>query len=306
MNERVISYRQAASVLPETLERAAESLPIQEQSLAEEFRLRCGHSLSVLVQGEEVPVPGTEISQEALRTVLGRGSGYSLHSVYDQLCSGFLTIRGGHRIGVCGEAIMKDGRLRGVGTITSMSIRIARPVTRAGASVLETVLDESGRMQSTLILAPPGAGKTTLLRDLIRRISDGIGTKACRVGVADERREISALWEGQAQFDVGMRTDIMADCPKATAVQILVRGMNPQIIAMDEVTAEEDIDALLWAAGCGVTLLATAHGESRESILLRPLYQKLFYANVFSKLVVIEQQGGERRFRTEDLPPCVS
>lgn len=304
MNEAIKAYRQAASVLPEALRLAAESVPEQGQKDAEEFRLRCGRPMSVLVRGEEVVLHNTRVSQEELRTVLGKGSGYSVHSVYEQLCGGFLTLQGGHRIGICGEASVKAGEIRGVRTVSSVSVRIAKAVESAGDSLLKTIVDNRGRVGNTLLLAPPGAGKTTLLRDLIRRISGGIGVKACRVGVADERREIAALWDGEAQFDLGARTDVMSDCSKAKAVHILVKGMNPQVIAMDEITAEEDLEALLWAAGCGVTLLATAHGESRESLSLRPLYRKLLDANVFAKLVVIERQEGTRRFYTEDLLPC--
>lgn len=305
MNEASSAFRQAASVLPEPLRRAAESLPEESRRYAEEFRLRCGRPMSVLLRGEEEVLSGTEVSQEDLRTVLGKGSGYSVHSVYGQLCGGFLTLRGGHRMGICGEGTMKDGTLCGVRTVSSVAIRIAKAVETAGESLPETLADERGRVRSTLVLAPPGAGKTTLLRDLIRRVSDGIGVRACRVGVADERGELAALWDGRAQFDLGRRTDVMSDCPKAKAVQILVRGMNPQVIAMDEITAEEDLDALLWAAGCGVTLLATAHGESRESLSQRPLYRRLLDAGVFSKLVVIEQREGVRRVQAGDLPPCV-
>ena len=298
-------YGQAAAVLPTVWQSVAEAISEDVKQRAEEFRLRCGQPLSILLDGEEHLLSGPHISEDDLRAVLGKGSGYSVHSVYDQLCSGFLTLRGGHRIGICGEAVTKSGTVCGVRTISSLSIRIARSVETAGESVLETILDQGGRPESTLILAPPGAGKTTLLRDLIRRISDGIGVRACRVGLADQRREVSALWEGQAQLDVGRQTDIMTDCSKAEAAQILVRGMNPQIIAMDEITAEEDLEALLWAAGCGVTVLASAHGEGVESLMRRPLYRSLSESQVFSKLVTITQQGGKRTFHTERWRTCV-
>lgn len=292
-------YLQAASVLPPALRTLAEQVPGKEQARIEEFRLRAGQPLSVLSGNREQSLGQAAVTQENLRDVLGQGSRYSAHTVHEQLCAGFLPIQGGHRIGLCGEAIVKDGALYGFRTISSLSIRIAKPVTEAAAAVTETLCSEAGTLTDTLILAPPGAGKTTLLRDLVRRVSDGIGVSPCRVGLADERREVSALWNGQAQFDVGRRTDIMADCPKGTAVQILVRGMNPQVIAMDEITADEDLDALLWAAGCGVTLLATAHGRDLASLRQRPLYRKLLDAKVFRRAVVLEQCGSRRTFHTE-------
>ena len=301
MDVKTSPYLQAASVLPPPLRAAAEGVPAEIQLLAEEFRLRAGQPLSILARGEERELSGAFVSQEDLRTVLGQGSRYSAHTVFEQLCSGFLTLQGGHRIGLCGDAIMKGSAVHGIRTISSLAIRVARPVPEVGASVLDTLLGEDGALEDTLILAPPGAGKTTLLRDLVRRVSDGIGVGPHRVGLADERREVSALWEGTAQLDVGKRTDIMADCPKAAAAQILVRGMNPQVLAMDEITAEEDLEALLWASGCGVTLLATAHGQDRSSLTRRPLYRKLLDEKVFRKAVMIRQQEGRRTFRVEVL-----
>ena len=120
-----------------------------------------------------------------------------------------------------------------------------------------------------------------------------------RVGLADEKRELSAMWEGKPQFDIGPRTDVMVDCPKAAAAEILVRGMNPQVLAMDEITAEEDLNALLWSVGCGVRLLAAAHGDSILSLRRRPLYRELLELKLFQRVVILRQQGGKRTCHVE-------
>ncbi len=155
-----------------------------------------------------------------------------------------------------------------------------------------------GKVRSTLILSPPGRGKTTLLRDLIRCISDGEGVPPLRVGVADERRELAALWEGVPQLDVGGRTDVMDGCPKAEGLLMLLRGMNPQVLAADEVTAPADVAAMETAAGCGTALLATAHAGGLEDLGRRPLYRRLMELGIFQRIVEIDvDAAGARTYR---------
>ena len=170
-----------------------------------------------------------------------------------------------------------------------------------GGQALAGILDR-GQLCSTLILAPPGVGKTTLLRELVRRISDGIGAAPLRVGLADERGEVAALWEGRPQFDVGRRTDVVSGCPKSDGVAILLRGMSPRVLAVDEITAGEDVEAMAWAAGCGVALLATAHGGSVDDLRRRPLYRKLLDLGLFQRVLVLESRQGRRLMRIEVLP----
>lgn len=299
MDNRTEPYIQAAAVLPQNIRSTACLLDAERQSRAEEFRLRVGQSLRVVIDGREVPLNGPEITGADLRFVLGQASQYSAHMVQQQLSAGYLTVKGGHRIGLCGEAVIKDCKVYTIHSISSMSIRIARQIEGVGAPVIPQITDEEGSMLDTLILSPPGGGKTTLLRDIVRRISGGIGVPQQRVGLADERRELSAMWEGRPQLDVGKCTDIMVDCPKGAAAQILVRGMNPQVLAMDEITAEEDLNALFWAAGCGVRLLATAHGESLLSLRRRPLYRKLLDLKLFQRVVILRQHDGKRSCRVE-------
>ena len=299
--ESYLPYRQAAGVLPEALRRAAEGANEPARRRAEEFRLRLGSPMTIVIEDEEHASDSPPVTEADLRTVLEQASRASAHTVLDKVRAGYVTIRGGHRIGLCGEVVMKGGQIQAFGRLSSLAIRIAKQVPGVGGQALAGVLDR-GQLRSTLILAPPGAGKTTLLRELVRRISDGVGVPPQRVGLADERGEVAALWEGRPQFDVGRRTDVISGCPKADGMAILLRGMAPRVLAVDEITAAEDVEAMAWAAGCGVTLLATAHGGSLDDLRRRPLYRQLLELKLFRTVLLLENRAGRRLLRTEVLP----
>lgn len=295
------AYRQAAQVLPLSLRGAAFALPEDKQGRAEELRLRVGRPMTAVFPQGELPLGAGLVTGRDLEQLLELASRASVHTVADQLRRGYLTVEGGHRVGLCGTPVLRDGQIHGLGRLSSAAIRVARQVTGAAAPVERELLDTEGKLCSTLILAPPGAGKTTLLRDLIRMASQGEGMVPQRVAVADERGEVAALWNGVPQLDVGERTDVLEGCPKAQALMILLRAMNPQVLAADEITAPEDVAALISAAGCGVKLLATAHGGSREDLSRRPLYRELMEARVFERLLLIGTDGGRRSYQVEVL-----
>ena len=155
---------------------------------------------------------------------------------------------------------------------------------------------------STLLLAPPGVGKTTLLRDMICALSDGDEQRpACRVGIVDERGELAAMYRGVPQLEVGAHTDVLDGCPKALGITMLLRSANPQVIAVDEITAEEDLRAMLSAAHCGVALLATIHAANREELARKPLFARLLEMRVFQRMVTITVEDGRRVYRVEAL-----
>lgn len=295
------AYRQAAQVLPLSLRGAALVLPEDKQGRAEELRLRVGRPMTAVFPQGELSLGTNPVTGRDLEQLLELASRASVHTVSDQLRRGYLTVEGGHRVGLCGTPVLREGQVHGLGRLSSAAIRVARQVTGAAAPVEGELLGPDGTLCSTLILAPPGAGKTTLLRDLIRLASDGVGMVPQRVAVADERGEVAALWNGVPQLDVGERTDVLEGCPKAQALMMLLRAMNPQVLAADEITAPEDVAALISAAGCGVKLLATAHGSGREDLSRRPLYQKLMGAKVFERLLLIHTDHGRRSYQVEVL-----
>lgn len=294
------AYRQAAQVLPRRLRQEALGLPQEEQEQAEELRLRAGWPMTAVLPEGERPVGGPPVEPEELEQLVEIASRASVHAVLEQIRRGYLTVAGGHRIGLCGTAVMEGGGIHALRSLSSANLRIARQVPGAARPVLGA-LCPGGRLESTLILAPPGQGKTTLLRDIIRQVSEGEGCLPLRVAVADERGELAALYSGRPQLDVGRRTDVAEGCPKAQGLMLLLRAMNPQVLAVDEITAPEDAAALRTAAGCGVTLLATAHGAGREDLTRRPLYRGLLEEGMFRRLVEITRREGRREYRVEEL-----
>ena len=295
-----IPLAEVAAVLPVPLAKRLDGLRENEWQCVEELRLRRGYPMSVLLTDGERPVGGGAITERDLRDVLEAASRASVHTVLDQVKRGFLTLRGGHRIGLCGTVNHHDGEIRSLRYLSSLSIRVARAVEGQANGLIPQIV-EHGQFQNTLILGAPGSGKTTLLRELIRILSDGHGTRPFRVGVADERGEIAALWQGEPQFRVGRRTDILDGCPKSEALLMLLRGMNPQILAVDEITHPNDITALLEAAGCGAGLLATAHGESLSDLKRRPVYRAMLQEGIFQRAVLLFREGGQRATRVEVL-----
>jgi len=298
--DRCRPYEQAVRILPRDLREQALALPPEEQARAEEVRLRVGQSLSVVLPEGEQWLPGEAVQRQDLEQLLERASQASLHVVQDQLCQGYLTVSGGHRLGLCGTAVLREGRICGIRDYSAANLRIARQILGAARPLVGRLWNEE-RLSSSLILAPPGMGKTTLLRDLIRCISEGEGCPPLRVSVADERGEIAALYGGKPQLDVGRHTDVLGGCPKARGLLMLLRAMNPQVLAVDEVTAAEDVQALEQAAGCGAALLATAHGTDRGDMMRRAVYRQLLERGIFQKLILIRLEKGQRVYQVEEL-----
>lgn len=303
MEDAGARFRQAAALLPSRLRQAAERLSIERQCRAEELRLRSGYPITVSGPEGEWVIPGCEqlpLTERELNQVLEIATQASAHTVLEQVRNGFVTVKGGHRIGICGSGVMRDGQVHNLRRLSSLSIRIARAVPGISAGILDE-LTVGGVLQSTLILSPPGGGKTTLLRDIIRAISNGEGAAPMRVGIADERGELAAMYDGLPQLDVGRRTDVLDGCPKGAALLMLLRGMNPQVLAADEITAPADCAALEAAANCGVILLATAHAASTEDLACRPLYRRLLEAGIFRQVVLIRGGGSARTYRVKRL-----
>lgn len=294
------SFVQAVQALPQRLRQEALSLPAGDRARAEELRLRVGWPMTAVLPEGERPLGGPPVEGRELEQLVEIASRASLHTVLDQVRRGYLTFEGGHRIGLCGTAALREGEIHALRAISSANLRIARQVKGAAAPVLDG-LCPGGRLADTLILAPPGLGKTTLLRDVIRSVSEGEGCTPLRVSLADERGEVAAMYSGRPQLEVGRRTDVAEGCPKAQGLMLLLRAMNPQVLAVDEITAPEDVGALIAAAGCGVTLLATAHGEGRAGLERRPLYRPLLDEGLFRFLVRIRREGERRIYTIEEL-----
>ena len=288
-------YRQAVSVLPEPLRTCALQVDEVCMTRAEEIRLRVGRVPTLVLPEGEKELSGVgEVNVDWLERLVEIASRWSLHTVLEQLRDGYLTVEGGHRLGLCGTVVCEGGKVQNLCHLSGANLRIARQIQGLARPVADQLWRE-GRLENTLILAPPGAGKTTLLRDLLRCISEGESGPGMRVAVADERGELAAAWQGRAQMELGRRTDVLSGCPKAVGIPMLLRGMNPQVIAVDEITVQEDICAMEQAVGCGVALLATAHGSGLEDLRRRPLYREMMDKGIFRKLITICVVRGERQ-----------
>ena len=208
-------------------------------------------------------------------------AGYSLYAYEDELRQGFLTIQGGHRVGVAGKILMEEGKVRSIRYISFLNIRLAHQVEGCADKVMPFIV-ENGEVCHTLIISPPCCGKTTLLRDVIRQISNGNAwCEGKNVGVVDERSEIGGAYQGVPQNDLGIRTDLLDCCPKAEGMMMLIRSMSPEVVAVDEIGDYGDIKAIESVLNCGCRLIATVHGSSVEDIEKKPLLQKMVKEHVF-------------------------
>ncbi len=284
----------AAALLPDGLRRGLLALDGDSRSICEELRLRRGREAAALLAGREYGLGTGPVTERDLRAVLEAATGASLHTAGQQLRRGFLSAPGGVRVGVCGTAVWTQTGMESVREISSLAVRIPRAVPGCADGIWPALT--AGGFRSALIVSPPGAGKTTLLREIVRRLSqDGL-----RVAAADERGEIADAWSGTPSFDVGPCTDVLTGAPKAQALGLLLRAMNPQVLAVDEVGSEEEAAALLEAAAGGVRLLATAHGSRDEPP--GAVCRRLLAAGAFQKRIWVENRNGVRRYGVEELP----
>ncbi len=286
----------AVLLLPYALRESVRKLDRTRRASAEELRLRVGRPPAVLLPEGETELGKRPVTARDLDMLLELATGASAHAAGPQLRRGFVTARGGYRVGLCGPVIMRGGEMEGYSALSSAAVRISREIKGAAAPLMPRIV-RAGELMSAVILSPPGWGKTTLLRDVIRAVSDGEGLPTpLRVGLADERGEIAAVSGGEPQMDVGSRTDVLTGCPKAEGVEVLMRSMNPEVVALDEITSPEDIEAVTRAANCGVKLLATAHASCVEDMARRPLYRRILDCGAFDMAVVIRKTGALRRY----------
>lgn len=294
-------------VLPNKVRELITELPGEILEQLEEIRLRQGKPLLAGLNREDVMV--TELGQlstvaefsyivtdKDLMRAVQLISGSSVYAFEEEIKNGFITIKGGHRVGISGKVIVDRGRVKTIKHITSLNIRIAREINGAADRVMPYLINPvTKRFHHTLIISPPRCGKTTLIRDIIRQVSNGIPALDFRgrtVGVVDERSEIAGCYNGVPQKDVGFRTDVLDACPKAEGMMIMIRAMGPQVIATDEIGREEDAAALEEALNAGITVLTTAHGKDREEIAQRPVLRYIMEQGVFERLVILGRSKG--------------
>ena len=248
----------------------------QGRDKLQELRLRLDRPPELVMKDKVIWLDG-QVREADLMSVVNAASSFSPWTA-DSIRRGYLTAPGGHRIGVCGEVAVIGGEIRSMPRLTSVSVRVAREIEGIGLGVEKLE-------GSTLIIGSPGTGKTTLLRDIVRQMSVRDGR--C-VAVVDERAEIFPVENGVFTFHPGKRTDVLSGCSKKTGIEMVLRSMNPQVIAVDEITAESDCYALVYAGWCGVSLLATAHAADKRDLCVRPVYKPLLDHGLFQNLIVMK------------------
>ena len=270
------------------------NVQINEITKLQEIRIRANRKTILKYDNEEI-ITNYLPTQKEITIMVQRFCDNSIYSYQSQICNGFITLYGGHRVGITGNIAMNNGKISNVNYISSLNIRIAKEIIGASNNIIDQVI-ENGQINNTLIVSPPGCGKTTILRDLIRNISNHGFT----VSLIDERGEISAMYKGVPQNDVGLRTDVMENVNKSLGMKIAVRTMAPQVITADEIGTEEDIEAINYGICSGVKGIFTAHAGNINELRNNQSLNKLYEQKLFKKLIFLEKMGKVKNIYTLD------
>ncbi len=271
--------------LPAEISEQLKGIPDNIIKNLEEIRIRNGKHILLFAAGKEYELEcknGSKIDNYIINNIFNALLNYSAYAYQEELTNGYITIEGGHRVGVCGRTVMEHSKVKTIKDISSINIRRSREIVGVSDPCMRYLMKGKHRLYNTIIVSPPKCGKTTLLRDMIRNIS-GMGFQ---VGVCDERSEISGMYNGQPSYDLGIRTDIMDGCPKDKGMIMLIRSMSPDLIATDEIGKKEDCHAIEAAVCAGISLLTTIHGSSYEDVMCSGIGD-IVKKGVFERLIFL-------------------
>lgn len=277
-------------LFPTTLKQTIQPYLEFRWSELQEIRLRLHQPIELNFNLTNEWLEAYRLTETDCQYVINQLSEHSLYRLEDELREGYITIKGGHRVGIAGEVSTLDGKVKQLQYITFFNIRIAKEVKDIAMPFIEQLyLRET--FLDTLIIGAPQTGKTTLIRDIARVISEGTSkTTSHKVAIIDERSEIAASINGVPQHDLGKRTDVMDACPKVDGMMMMIRSMSPEVIIVDEIGRQEDVQALLEAIYAGVAIICTVHGNSISEIKSRPSTKLLFDNQVFSRYIVLTKK----------------
>lgn len=289
--------------LCEDLNKTLSKVPDDFKDNVEEIRIRNGRPLSIYSKGHDyfVSVNGLPVNtlhnafmvnKNHINSTFQLISNYSLYAYKEEMKSGYITIKGGHRVGIGGKIIYNSDGIENIKDISSLNIRIGREKIGVSDGLILYLL-EKNRFLNTLIISPPQCGKTTLLRDIIRNASDGtIISRGFKVSVIDERSEIAGMYQGEAQNHIGIRTDVLDSCLKSDGIIMAIRSMSPDIIAVDEIGGKRDVEAIEESLRAGIKLIATVHGNSLNEVIAKPSMKSLVEQKVFERYIVLDRSKG--------------
>lgn len=298
--KRILEEEILSSVSP-NIKEIIGSLPEKQLLNLEEIRLRLNKPL-MIVSGKsdcmvspsgKIAVQASDayhVTHEDCEKTMQLLCNFSIYAVEEELKNGYITLKGGHRVGIVGRGIIEAGRIKALKNISGFNIRISREIIGAADKVLQYIIKNDGDIYNTLIISPPQCGKTTLLRDIIRQLSSG--PAGMKVGLVDERSEIAGSYQGMPQNDVGLRTDVLDACPKSSGIIMLIRSMSPRVVATDEIGSSADMEAIYEAMNAGVKIITTIHGDGLEDILNRPFISEVVKNKIFERLIVLSSRFG--------------
>ncbi|CUU47100.1 stage III sporulation protein AA [Clostridium beijerinckii] len=233
-------------------------------------------------------------TKEDMKSIMQKVSNYSLYAYEEDIRQGFITIKGGHRIGIAGECVMEKGEVKTIRNISSVNIRICREVIGCSNKVMKYITS-AYKVYNTIIISPPKCGKTTILRDIARNISSGmpsLGVTGKKVAVIDERSEIGACYFGIPQSDLGIRTDVLDNCLKREGLIMAIRSLSPEVLICDEIGTKGDIEALIMAFNSGVNIITTIHGFTIEDLYKRRVLSDLLDNEILERVIILSNRNG--------------
>ncbi len=282
--------KEVLEVLPKTMKYLIEEC--KQYDALEEIRIRIGRPLECIAHGKVFFYDYITTAEDAIY-LLNKLSQFSIYTMEEELKRGYVTLRGGHRIGLAGKVITEKSAVKMIRDVSSFNIRIARQKIGIAEPLLPYLYEK--RWLNTMVIGPPQTGKTTLLRDVARCMSQGVSASeipSCKVGIVDERSEIAGCVKGIPQYDFGTRVDVLDACPKAEGMMMMIRSMSPDILIVDEIGRKEDSEAIMEAVHAGVQLFISAHGFSYEDVVRRPSLKAVLELGIFDRFVELSKARG--------------
>lgn len=281
-------------------------IPLSYKEKIEEIRLRNNNPLTISCEGKDYFIRedgkvSTEINEgfivleKHIHSTFQIFSNYSVYAYQEEIKNGYITIKGGHRVGIGGKIVYGPKGIETIKNISSLNIRVAREKKDISNHIVPYLLDHNRRFYNTLIISSPQCGKTTLLRDIIRNLSNGYGMmdkEGFKISIVDERSEIAGMYRGTAQNDIGVRTDVLDGCLKSDGIMMAIRSMSPDIIAVDEIGGVKDVEAIHEALRAGIKLIATVHGYSLEELQEKRSMEELFKEKIFERYIILDRSNG--------------
>lgn len=270
-------------ILPGHIRTFINELPEGQIKELEEIRIRIERPIEIIARGRPFFLPYV-VKPDDAQKLLNKISNFSIYTLEEELRRGYITIPGGHRIGLAGKVILENGTVKAIRDVSSFNIRVAREKVGIADHLIPQIYD--GGWLHTMIIGPPQTGKTTLLRDIGRIISQGRENIPSRkVGIVDERSEIAGSVHGVPQLTFGPRVDVLDACPKAEGMMMMIRSMSPEVLIVDEIGRKEDCEAVLEAVNAGITLIITTHGHSLTEVRNRPILQPVLEMGIFERFI---------------------